>query len=667
MNPDYTYSETGLGVHAYVIDTGIHVTHTDFGGRATGVFTAISDGHGTDDCAGHGTHVSGTIGGTNYGIAKQVSLFAVRVLDCTGSGTVSGAIAGVQWVTNNAIHPAVANMSLAVGGLSPSLDSAVTASIASGVTYAVAAANNNAPACNYSPADVPTAITVGAIDPTNDTRASFSDYGTCVKLFGPGVNILSDWFTSNTATNTLSGTSMATPHVTGVAARYLQTHLAASPAAVWAAIHAADDVFPTTVGWPGIINPGTGSPNELLHWGSLNNGVNDGDPHLTTVSGIQYDFQGAGEFVALRDGNGLDIQTRQTPVATAPPDANGYTGLKTCVSVNTAVAARVGTRRVTYQSNLSSNPASSGLQLRVDGILTPLPANGLNLGPGARVVPSANGVIQIDFPDGTSLTVTPGWWGAPENTWYLNLSVFNTPDTEGLMGATAPGSWLPALSNGTSLGPMPAALHQRYVDLLQTFANAWRVTNATSLFDYAPGTSTATFTLPAWPPENPPCVLPKSTPPKPLAASVAEKLCSTIVDKVRHANCVFDATFTGEPGFAKTYLVSQRIEAGSTTTRVDDNKDPTLFGEAVTFTASVALRASSGKTVPTGTVQFILDGKNAGALVKLDAKGWATWKTSSLAVGKHEVAARYTAAKGSVFLASSSLDTPHTVVKEAAK
>ena len=338
--------------------------------------------------------MSGTIGGTNYGIAKQVSLFAVRVLDCTGSGTVSGAIAGVQWVTNNAIHPAVANMSLAVGGLSTSLDSAVTASIASGVTYAVAAANNNAPACNYSPADVPTAITVGAIDPTNDTRASFSDYGTCVKLFGPGVNILSDWFTSNTATNTLSGTSMATPHVTGVAARYLPPRSrGGKPSGRLGRHPRRGRCLPTTVGWPGIVNPGTGSPNELLHWGSLNNGVNDGDPHLTTVSGIQYDFQGAGEFVALRDGNGLDIQTRQTPVATALPDANGYTGLKTCVSVNTAVAARVGTRRVTYQSNLSSNPASSGLQLRVDGILTPGPANGLNLGPGppgGAILPTAS-------------------------------------------------------------------------------------------------------------------------------------------------------------------------------------------------------------------------------------------------------------------------------------
>ena len=229
------------------------------------------------------------------------------------------------------------------------------------------------------------------------------------------------------------------------------------------------------------------------------------------------------------------------------------------------------------------------------------------------------------------------------------------------MGAIAPGSWLPALPNGTSLGPKPASLHQRYVDLNQTFAKAWRVTNATSLFDYAPGTSTATFTLPTWPPENPPCVIPDSKPAKSLDLKTARNHCRNIVDKNRNANCVFDVRFTGEPGFAKTYMLSQRIEAGSTRTIVYDNVDPTKPGDSVTFTATVALMASGGRSVPTGAVQFTLDRYKVGKPVKLDSKGRATWKTSHLEVGNHQVAAGYIPAKKSVFLASSSLNQPHSV------
>jgi hypothetical protein len=509
---------------------------------------------------------------------------------------------------------------------------------------------------------VPTAITVGAVDPANDTRAVFSNFGTCVDLFAPGLNILSAWKTNDTATNTISGTSMAAPHVAGVAARYLQTHPAATPADVWTAVHAADNVA-TTVGWPGIVNPGAGSPNELLHWGSLNDGFTDGDPHLTTVDGVHYDFQSAGEFVTLRDANGLQIQTRQTAVATQPPIANAYTGLATCVSLNTAVAARVGPHRVTYQPNISGVPDPSGLQLRVDGVLTTLGANGLTLGPGGRVVKSSVGNgIEIDFPDGTNLTATSNFWGPPHNKWYLNVSIFHTRASEGIMGAIAPGSWLPALPNGMSLGPKPAALHQRYIDLYEKFADAWRVTDKTSLFDYAPGTSTTTFTIDSWPKESPPCVIPESPTAKPLDPQIAQELCREIVGKNRNADCVFDVTVTGEPGFAKTYLLSQQIEVGSTTTTVNDDKDHTQVGDSVTFTATVARRASSGGGVPTGTIQFTLDDSEVGAPIELDSNGRATWKTSSLKVGNHQVAASYIPSESSVFLASSSLDKPHTVV-----
>jgi subtilisin family serine protease len=368
----YTYSETGMGVHAYVIDSGIRSTHVDFGGRVSGGQDFVGDGHGTDDCKGHGTHVAGIIGGQVFGVAKQVNLHPVRVLDCMGGGSLGGIIMAVDWVTMNAVHPAVANASVGTPQ-SPTLDTAVKNSIASGVTYVAAAGNQTDDACNYSPADVATAITVGTTDPNTDITDPVTNFGTCVKLFAPGVNITSDWNTSDVATNTTSGSSEAAPHVSGAAARYLETHPMATPAAVWAAIHAADDVFPGTPGWPGITNLGPGSPNELLHWGSLNDGQNDGDPHLTTVDGTHYDFQGAGEFVTLRDADGMEIQTRQSPIATTfNPGPDSHDGLATCVSLNTAAAARVGKHRVTYEPNLSGVPDPNGLQLRVDGVLKTL-------------------------------------------------------------------------------------------------------------------------------------------------------------------------------------------------------------------------------------------------------------------------------------------------------
>jgi subtilisin family serine protease len=226
----YIYTSTGSGVNAYIIDTGIRTTHTQFGGRAVAGFTAINDGRGSADCNGHGTHVAGTVGGSTYGVAKAVRLYAVRVLSCSGSGTTSGVMAGVDWVRGNHIKPAVANMSLG-GGASSSLDTAVRNSIAAGVTYAIAAGNSNANAGNFSPARVSEAITVGSSTRT-DARSSFSNFGSVVDIFAPGSSIPSAWHTSDTATNTISGTSMATPHVAGAAARYLQNSPTASPATV---------------------------------------------------------------------------------------------------------------------------------------------------------------------------------------------------------------------------------------------------------------------------------------------------------------------------------------------------------------------------------------------------------------------------------------------------
>lgn len=263
LNNSYTYNATGQGVHVYVIDTGVLAAHSEFSGRMGNGYTAINDGRGSNDCNGHGTHVAGTAAGTTWGVAKQATVHAVRVLNCSGSGTYAAIIAGVDWVTNNHVKPAVANMSLG-GTASSSVDQAVSNSIAAGITYAVAAGNSGANACNYSPARTANAITVGATT-NSDARASYSNYGSCLDIFAPGSSITSAWYTSNTATNTISGTSMASPHVAGAAALYLQTNPSASPATVRSAL-----VNNATTGI--VTSAGTGSPNVLLYSGFIGAG-----------------------------------------------------------------------------------------------------------------------------------------------------------------------------------------------------------------------------------------------------------------------------------------------------------------------------------------------------------------------------------------------------------
>lgn len=255
LNGTFIYQNTGAGVNVYVLDTGIRFSHTEFGGRAVSGFDAIGDGQNGNDCNGHGTHVAGTAGGTTFGVAKGVRLHSVRVLNCAGSGTTSGVIAGVDWVRLNAQRPAVANMSLG-GRASSALDTAVNNAINSGITFTLAAGNSNQNACNFSPARVAAGITVGATTST-DARASYSNFGSCLDLFAPGSSITSAWHTSDTATNTISGTSMAAPHVAGVAALFLQSNPAASPSTVRDTI-----VANATTGV--VTSPGRGSPNRLL-------------------------------------------------------------------------------------------------------------------------------------------------------------------------------------------------------------------------------------------------------------------------------------------------------------------------------------------------------------------------------------------------------------------
>jgi subtilisin family serine protease len=259
LNAAYSYLQTGNGVKVYVIDTGIRFTHVDFGGRALLGFD-VQGGNGSD-CFGHGTHVAGTIGGTSYGVAKNVTLYSVRVLGCDGSGSTAQVVLGIDWVTGHHGSPAVANLSLGGPG-NQSEDDALRAMINSGVVAVVAAGNgtnNNGVATDagqFSPARVTEALTVGATDIT-DVRASFSNYGTVLDAFGPGLNITSDYNSNDTATATLSGTSMATPHVAGVVARYREANPTDTPLMI--------SQWLSAVATPGIVvDPGPGSPNKLL-------------------------------------------------------------------------------------------------------------------------------------------------------------------------------------------------------------------------------------------------------------------------------------------------------------------------------------------------------------------------------------------------------------------
>lgn len=285
LGGSYVYTGTASNVRAYVVDTGILATHADFGGRVSGGFTAIADGRGTNDCNGHGTHVAGTIGGATHGIAKAVRLVPVRVLDCAGSGTVSGVIAGVDWITANHVKPAVANLSLG-GGASAALDTAVANSIAAGVTYVVAAGNSNLDACTGSPARVAAAVTVGASDAA-DARAAFSNFGGCLDLFAPGVSILSTWHTATTATATLNGTSMASPHVAGAAALLLSATPTAGPATIAGAL-----VSGATTNR--VSNPGTGSPNRLLYVAAPSVDAPPTASFTATCAGLACSFNGSG-------------------------------------------------------------------------------------------------------------------------------------------------------------------------------------------------------------------------------------------------------------------------------------------------------------------------------------------------------------------------------------
>ncbi|MGA1699407.1 MAG: S8 family serine peptidase, partial [Ilumatobacteraceae bacterium] len=357
----YSAPSSAAGTRSYIIDTGVLGSHVDFGSRVASGFDAISGGNGWGDCNGHGTHVAGTVGGSTYGVAKSTTIVPVRVLDCGGSGTISGVIAGLDWVAGQHVAGtlAVANMSLG-GGASSSLDSAVNNLISRGVTVVVAAGNSGADACNYSPARVPNAITVGATT-SSDSRASYSNFGTCVDVFAPGSSVTSAWYTSSTATAVLSGTSMASPHVAGIAAVALAVNGSQSPSQVVAAITAA--ATPNVV-----TSPGTGSPNLLAF-------VNVGS---------------------------------STPEATTPdkPSAPSVIAQRRAVSATWSLA-KDGGSPLTQQIVRVYNSRRLAKQVTVSGSATAVRISGLKAGVGYQVTVTAVNAVGSGPESDRSAVVTP--------------------------------------------------------------------------------------------------------------------------------------------------------------------------------------------------------------------------------------------------------------------
>ena len=353
LDAKYNFTATGRGVTAYVIDTGILETHTEFTGRVLPGFTAITDGNGTTDCAGHGTHVAGTIAGSTYGVAKDASLVPVRVLSCSGSGTVSGVIAGIDWMISNhaAGVPAVANMSLG-GSISTSLNSAVDRAVADGVSVVVAAGNSNADACTASPSSAASAITVAA-STLNDARASFSNWGTCVDLFAPGQSITSAGISSPTATASMSGTSMASPHVAGVVALYLEQNRTSTPANTATVINNAATRAVIT-------NAGTGTPNRLAYSASFVNAPNSVSSEPTGLAAVGYDQSARLTWVAPSFNGGTaitDYIVEFAPLTNSTTTPLVWSTFADGVSTSTAATVTGLTNGAVYQFRVSAQNA----------------------------------------------------------------------------------------------------------------------------------------------------------------------------------------------------------------------------------------------------------------------------------------------------------------------
>jgi len=386
-----------------------------------------------------------------------------------------------------------------------------------------------------------------------------------------------------------------------------------------------------------------------LKIGGLDDGSDNGDPHIHTVDGKRYDFQAAGEFIMLRDTDGLEVQSRQTPVLTANPITDSYTGLRSCVSLNTAVAARVGNHRIALQAGKEAGQ----FLFFVDGKQSRLTTQGLNLDGHHISGFDADGVmaLRVDYLHHAVLIATPLFW-TTNNVWYLNISVSRTQADEGLMGAIPQNTWLPLLPSGASVGPMPTSLNERYTTIYKTFADAWRLTDESSLFVYEQGTSTSTFTDKDWPAGEPPCKLkpqfeiPGWVTPDGMGIEKAKQICQIITDEGLNQDCVFDVATTGDADFAKAYLITQKIRQRSTAVQI-------VSTEKGVVTAIVSPLIGK-QPKPKGTVIFYVDDNATGAPVKLDTDGRAKWKIDGLDKGTYNIRAIYSPTDATVNYPSSS-------------
>ncbi|AHG91357.1 peptidase S8 and S53 subtilisin kexin sedolisin [Gemmatirosa kalamazoonensis] len=427
LTTSYAYATDGTGVTVYIVDTGINYAHTDFGGRAKAGYDAVTSGGTAADCNGHGTHVAGTVGGTKYGVAKAVSLVGVRVLDCTGSGSSSGVIAGLDWVVKqkqaNPTRPMVVNMSLG-GGISTALDNAVTSLTSAGITVVVAAGNSAADACTESPAHVPAAITVGATNKL-DGFASFSNYGTCVDLNAPGVSITSDYYTSTTATAAMSGTSMASPHVAGAAALYLSKYPTATPAQVSSAL--------TTNATPNKITTlGAGTPNKLLYVGFLGAVVSANAAPTATITAPAAGASVTQGTSVTFTGTGTDPEDGALSGASLvwTSSINGQIGTGTSFSTTTLSA---GTHTITLKA--TDSKGASATATRSITVVAPAPPPPSSTAPVASFTWNCTGML---YPHQCAFDASTSTAGAAIASYTWN---WGNGRTETKTAATTKNTW----------------------------------------------------------------------------------------------------------------------------------------------------------------------------------------------------------------------------------